>query len=323
MQVVRSKSVLKIYRAKGGKPFMKKLWKWAVGIVIIFCLTALVVSINVYGDIKSTASEMYVPVSDTASDIRQQPVDITSKKEPFSALILGIDERTNDIGRSDTMIVLTVNPTQQTTKMLSIPRDTYTEIIGKGFNDKINHAYSFGGVEMSMKTVENLLAIPIDYVAQVNMESFVDIIEIVGGITVANTIDFDFDGQHFANGELRLDGEGALKYVRMRYDDPEGDFGRQNRQKQVIQGVLKESLSFNTLWNYKSIFNTLEQNVQMNVPFHDLVSIQKNYGDSLKKIEQLYMNNGAGTMINSIYYYMPNENELQAIRENLKQHLEL
>ena len=266
---------------------------------------------------------MYVPVNAPISDIRQQPLDITSKKEPFSALILGIDERGKDIGRSDTMIVLTVNPTQKTTKMLSIPRDTYTEMIGKGFNDKINHAYSFGGVEMSMKTVENLLAIPIDYVAQVNMESFVEIIDIVGGITVNNPIDFKFENQHFVNGELQLDGEGALKYVRMRYDDPEGDFGRQNRQKQVIQGVLTESLSLTALWNYKSIFNTLEQNVQMNVSFDDLVHIQKNYGDSLKKIEQLYMNTGTGTMINHIYYYKPNEQELRAIRENLKQHLEL
>lgn len=302
---------------------MKKLWKWAVGIVFVFCITSLVVSVNVYGDIKSTAKEMYVPVNAPISDIRQQPLDITSKKEPFSALILGIDERGKDIGRSDTMIVLTVNPTQKTTKMLSIPRDTYTEMIGKGFNDKINHAYSFGGVEMSMKTVENLLAIPIDYVAQVNMESFVEIIDIVGGITVNNPIDFKFENQHFVNGELQLDGEGALKYVRMRYDDPEGDFGRQNRQKQVIQGVLTESLSLTALWNYKSIFNTLEQNVQMNVSFDDLVHIQKNYGDSLKKIEQLYMNNGTGTMINHIYYYKPNEQELRAIRENLKQHLEL
>lgn len=302
---------------------MKKLWKWAVGIVFVFCITSLVVSVNVYGDIKSTAKEMYVPVNAPISDIRQQPLDITSKKEPFSALILGIDERGKDIGRSDTMIVLTVNPTQKTTKMLSIPRDTYTEMIGKGFNDKINHAYSFGGVEMSMKTVENLLAIPIDYVAQVNMESFVEIIDIVGGITVNNPIDFKFENQHFVNGELQLDGEGALKYVRMRYDDPEGDFGRQNRQKQVIQGVLTESLSLTALWNYKSIFNTLEQNVQMNVSFDDLVHIQKNYGDSLKKIEQLYMNTGTGTMINHIYYYKPNEQELRAIRENLKQHLEL
>ncbi|AWE06750.1 LytR family transcriptional regulator [Lysinibacillus sp. 2017] len=304
---------------------MKKIWKWVVGIALVLCIASVAFLINVYGDIKSTADEIYSPINDEIPipAIRSEPVDITSKKEPFSALILGVDEREDDTGRSDTMIVLTVNPSLQTTKMLSIPRDTYTEMVGKGYKDKINHAYAFGGVEMSMKTVENLLEIPIDYVSQVNMESFVDIIEIVGGITVDNTLDFNFDGEHFSIGELSLDGEEALKYVRMRYEDPAGDFGRQNRQKQVIQGVLKESLSLNTLWNYKSIFKTLEENVEMNVSFDDLLSIRKNYGNSFKTIEQLYLNNGTGTMMNGIYYYMPNESELHDIQENLKQHMEI
>ncbi|WP_274309526.1 LCP family protein [Solibacillus daqui] len=301
---------------------MKK-WKWAVGIAFVICIASLIVVINVYGDIKSTANEMYAPINNEVSVIRPQPVDITSKKEPFSVLVLGVDEREDDTGRSDTMIVLTVNPTLQTTKMLSIPRDTYTEIIGKSYKDKINHAYAFGGVEMSMKTVENLLAIPIDYVAKVNMESFVDIVDIVGGITVDNTLDFQYDGEHFSTGELKLDGEKALKYVRMRYEDPAGDFGRQNRQKQVIQGVLKESLSLNTLWNYKSIFKTLEKNVELNVAFEDLLNIRKNYGDSFKTIEQLYFKEGTGTMMNEIYYYVPNEAELLDIQNMLKDHMEM
>jgi polyisoprenyl-teichoic acid--peptidoglycan teichoic acid transferase len=239
---------------------MKKVWKWVVGIGLVLCIACTVLLMNVYGDIKSTAEDIYTPINDMipVSTIRSEPVDISAKKEPFSALLLGVDERGDDTGRSDTMIILTVNPTLQTTKMLSIPRDTYTEIVGKGYKDKINHAYAFGGVEMALKTVEKLLEIPIDYVAKVNMESFVDIVDIVGGITVDNSLDFQYEEEHFTIGELTLDGEKALKYVRMRYDDPAGDFGRQNRQKQVIQGVLKESLSLNTLWNYKSIFKTLE-----------------------------------------------------------------
>ena len=265
---------------------------------------------------------MYVPLQDKKSDKRKQAVDITSK-EPFSALILGVDEREGDAGRSDTMIILTVNPTLQTTKMLSIPRDTYTDIVGTNSKDKINHAYAFGGIEMSMKTVEYLLDIPIDYVAQVNMESFQDIVDIVGGITVNNTLEFDYEGEHFSTGELTLDGESALKYVRMRYDDPSGDFGRQNRQKQVIQGVLKNAISLNTVVNYQSIFETLEKNVKMNAMFDDLLDIRKNYAGSFKIIEQLYFSNGSGTMMNGIYYYILNEEELKEIQSTLKQHLEL
>ncbi|MGN7476667.1 LCP family glycopolymer transferase [Solibacillus silvestris] len=300
---------------------MKKGWKWGIGIIAIFFIGCLILVLNVYGEIKSTANEIYTPIDYGMSDIRSEVVDVSTKIEPFSALILGVDERNGDVGRSDTMIVLTVNPTLRTTKMLSIPRDTYTEIIGKGFKDKINHAYSFGGMAMSVKTVESLLAIPIDYVAKVNMESFVDIIDIVGGITVENNLEFNYEGEYFPVGELALDGEESLKYVRMRYDDPAGDFGRQNRQKQVIQGVLKESMSLNTLWNYKSIFKTIEKNIEINAAFEDLLNIRKNYGDSFTTIEQLFMNNGESMMLNNIYYYVPNKGELTHIQNNLKEHL--
>lgn len=304
---------------------MKKIWKWVVVIPIGLSIVSTATLLYVYGEIKSTAKEMYTPISNELNlpEKRVQNVNITTKKEPFSALILGVDERDGDNGRSDTMIVMTVNPTLKTTKMLSIPRDTYTEIMGKGYKDKINHAYAFGGMEMSVKTVENLLAIPIDYVAKVNMESFVDIIDIVGGITVDNTLDFYFDGEHFPVGEIDLDGEMSLKYVRMRYDDPSGDFGRQNRQKQIIHGVIKESMSLNTVWNYKSIFRTLEENVEINLAFDDLLNIRKNYGDSFSKIEQLYMNKGTSMMNNNIYYYVPNNYELLEIQHALQQHLEM
>lgn len=306
-----------------GEFMMKKVWKWAVGIVIVLSSVSLILFVKVYGDIKSTAEEIYTPMGERLSEFRAQSVDISSKKEPISALILGVDERDGDGGRSDTMIVLTVNPTLKTTKMLSIPRDTYTEMVGKGFHDKINHAYAFGGMEMSLKTVENLLDIPIDYVVKVNMESFVDIIDIIGGITVENEFVFHYEGQQFSAGPLVMDGEKSLKYVRMRYDDPAGDFGRQNRQKQVIQGVLKESMSLNTVWNYKSIFEAVEKNIELNIVFGDLLKIQKNYGDSLKSIEQLYLNNGTSMMKNQIYYYLPDVSELQEIQEILKEHLEI
>ena len=301
---------------------MKKILKWLVIVGLTLCIIGLAATYKIYYDIKSTAQELYVPIQDELSTKRAEAVDVTTK-EPFSALILGVDERAGDVGRSDTMIVLTVNPTLQTTKMLSIPRDTYTDIVGQGLKDKINHAYAFGGIEMSMKTVEQLLNIPIDYVVQINMESFVDIVEIVGGITVNNTLAFDYEGETFPMGELTLDGEKALKYVRMRYDDPAGDFGRQNRQKQVIQGVLKEAISVNTLLNYQSIFKTLEANIQMNILFEDLLSIRKNYASSFKNIEQLYLNNGAGTMMSGIYYYMPNSSELQKVQKTLQEHLEI
>lgn len=289
---------------------------------LLFCCIGLVALYILFIDIKSTAEELYIPIQVEQSAKREEVVDVVSK-EPFSVLILGVDEREGDVGRSDTIIVLTVNPNSKSTKMLSIPRDTYTEIVGLGYEDKVNHAYAFGGIEMSKETVEHLLNIPIDYVAQVNMDSFVDIVDIVGGITVENTLAFDYDGETFSIGNLELDGEKALKYVTMRYADPTGDFGRQNRQKQVIQGVLQKAISVRTLLNYQSILKALEDNVRMNVNFNDLYNIQKNYANSFNNIEQLYLNNGANSIMNGIYYYVPNESELLEIQHNLQEHLEI
>ena len=85
---------------------------------------------------------------------------------------------------------MTVNPTEQSTTIVSIPRDTYTEIIGHNTRDKINHAYAFGGTEMAVASIESLLDIPIDYIATINMEGFENIVDAVGGISIVNELDF-------------------------------------------------------------------------------------------------------------------------------------
>ena len=93
-------------KSKGDLGIMKKVWKWIICIVIVLCIAILDIIINVYGDVKSTAKEIYTPINNIipVSPIRLEPVDITFKKEPFSALILGVDERENIRGRSDTSI---------------------------------------------------------------------------------------------------------------------------------------------------------------------------------------------------------------------------
>ncbi|MDN4495117.1 LCP family protein [Ureibacillus aquaedulcis] len=296
----------------------RKFLIWLGVIVGVLILAIVGFAAKLYMDTKNTVDVIYEDIEQ--SELREEVVSI-EEKEPISILMLGVDEREGDVGRSDTMIVLTINPETNDTKMLSIPRDTRTEIIGHDTTDKINHAYAFGGIEMSRQTVENLLEIPIDYVVQVNMESFKDIVDIVGGITIQNDLEFTAGNADFPMGTITLNGEEALGYVRMRYDDPEGDFGRQNRQKKVIQAISQSALSVDTALNYKSIFATLEDNVRLSASFDELLTIQKGYQDSFKSIEQLYMNNGQGTKIDGIYYYLPDEAEMETIKSTLKTHL--
>lgn len=299
----------------------KKTWLRVTGIVLLVLLVGIgIYGFSVYKSLTNAVETMHQPL-DRQSDKREGEVSL-AHKQPFSVLMLGVDERKGDKGRSDTMIVLTVNPNNKSVKMLSIPRDTRTEIVGHGTVDKINHAYAFGNEEMAMNTAENFLDIPIDYYIKVNMEGFKDIVDAVGGITVNNDIDFTQDGYHFPKGQVTLDGKKALAYTRMRHEDPRGDFGRQIRQREIIQGILREGASLSSLTKYQSIFSALGNNVRTNLSFDQMMDIQKNYKSAANNVEQMSIK-GNGTMINKIYYYIVPDAEKQRIQNELKAQLEL
>ncbi|MGG3465978.1 LytR family transcriptional regulator [Neobacillus pocheonensis] len=297
-------------------------WLKVTGIILLLVFVAIgAYSYTVYKSLKTAVVTMHQPVERIQPEKREQPVAL-EKKDPFSVLMLGVDERKGDKGRSDTIIVLAVNPNNNSVKMLSIPRDTRTEIIGKGKEDKINHAYAFGGVPMSMDTIENFLDIPIDYYMKINMEGFKDLVDSVGGVKVQNDFEFDQFGFHFGTGEITLDGEQALIFSRMRHDDPRGDFGRQSRQREIIKAVIKEGASVSSLTNFPSIFDALGKNIKTNLTFDQMVDIQKNYRDAGKDIEQMEIKE-TGTMINKIYYGLVSPGEKQRIQTELKKQLEL
>ncbi|MBT2661686.1 LytR family transcriptional regulator [Bacillus sp. ISL-45] len=300
----------------------KRKWLRITGVVFLLLMIAIGAYIyNVYSSLTNAVETMHQPIDRDQSSKRTKEVTFENK-EPFSVLMLGVDERPGDKGRSDTMIVLTVNPALNSTKMLSIPRDTRAEIVGKGFEDKINHAYAFGGVEMSMDTVEEFLDIPIDYYMQVNMEGFEDIVNAVGGVEVNNNLAFSEGGHSYPEGEITLDGKEALSYVRMRKQDPNNDFGRQQRQRQVIQGVIRKGASLSSLTKFDDIFEALGNNVKTNMTFQEMTEVQKHYKNAGKDVQQLQLN-GTGTKINKIYYLIVNEEERQKVQSELKDHLEV
>jgi polyisoprenyl-teichoic acid--peptidoglycan teichoic acid transferase len=300
----------------------KKKWLKVTGIILLVLLVAGgAYAYTVYNSFKNAVETMNQPIERKQSEKREEPVTF-KEKEPFSVLLLGVDERKGDRGRSDSLIVLTVNPNNNSVKMLSIPRDTRTEIVGKGKDDKINHAYAFGGVPMAMDTVENFLDIPIDYYIKINMEGFKDIVDAVGGVTVQSNLDFTQDSFHFTKGELTLNGEEALSYSRMRKKDPRGDFGRQTRQRQIIQGVVKEGANLSSLTNFSTIFSALGKNVKTNLTFDQMVSIQKNYKAAGTNIKQLEIKE-QGAKINRIYYGLVSPKEKQRVQQELKTQLEV
>lgn len=307
----------------------KKLKKWVL--ITLFTFFILLGGsgfyfFNVYHDVASAVDNMNKPISRKVSEKREEKVEFT-KKDPISILMVGIDERDGDNGRTDSMLVLTLNPETKSTKLLSIPRDTRTKLIDnenpkKSFVDKINHAYAYGGIEMSIATVEHFLNIPIDYYVEINMEGFRDIVDAVNGITVDNQIEFELDGVTLKKGRQHLNGTETLAYARMRKEDPLGDIGRGQRQREVISKIIEKGKSLSTLTNYDDILDALENNIKTNLTLSEIIGMQSSYKPAADTIEKLEIE-GSNEKIKAVWYYMVEDSTRQTLSDQLRQHLNL
>jgi polyisoprenyl-teichoic acid--peptidoglycan teichoic acid transferase len=284
---------------------------------------------NMYVDVARAVNNMNKPIERKVSEKREEVVEFKSK-DPISILLVGVDERDGDNGRTDSMLVMTLNPELKTTKIVSIPRDTRAELIDKNNSnnnrvDKMNHGYAYGGIEMTINSIEHFLNIPIDYYTEVNMEGFRDIVNAVGGIDVYNQYEFELDGTHLSKGQHHLDGEEALMYARMRKQDPRGDFGRQERQREVISKVIEKGTSLKSLTNYDEILQALEKNIKTNLTLNEIIGIQKQYKPAAETIEKIEIE-GTGDMISTnggkeIWYYIVEDETRQTLSNQLREHL--
>ena len=155
----------------------------------------------------------------------------------------------NESERADSIMLVNVAPNGQTVA-LSIPRDTYTEIPGVGW-DKINASYAYGGPQLLVETVEKLTGLTVDHFVQIGMGAVPDMVDAVGGVELCydNDADDQYSGLTWTAGCHTVDGTTALQFSRMRYQDPEGDIGRTKRQRQVISKVISSAASPSTLIN--------------------------------------------------------------------------
>lgn len=191
------------------------------------------------------------------------------KGEPFVFLLLGTDEEDIDYGRSDSIILALVEPKNDKISLLSIPRDTYINNQGTGKKDKVNHAYN-KGIKNTIGTLEDFLNIPIDYYAVINFDGFMEIIDEMGGLEIDVEKDLQFYDRitysyfQLKEGKQTLSGIEALNYARYR-GDADGDFGRNRRQQQVIEALIKQGASFNSLKKANKYQKILAENFKTNV----------------------------------------------------------
>lgn len=308
----------------------RKKWKiWIISILSVIALVVLSAAIFFvifYQDAKQTVNKkMHEPVHTIDTDLTKRKV---KSKKPLNILLLGIDSEQGDAGRSDAIMIMQLQPETNSMQLVSIPRDTRTLIVGKGFEDKINHAYAFGErgnrAAMSVATVEHFLDIELDYYVSINMSGLVELVNELGTITVNNDVAWSDGKYDFPKGELVLDGEKTKAYVRMRKKDPSGDFGRTTRQRKVIEAIVNEGASIGSIPKFGSILEVLGNNMRTNMDFDDMKKLFLGYADTRKNIAE-HMIKGSGKMIpnsagQNIYYLIVPEDERLKAHDILMEH---
>mgnify|MGYP001943801279 FL=1 len=305
-----------VRKQKKGKRKGLKITLAILGSVMLFVIGY---GIYIYSKLSETIDAMYTPLE---SDLEKKE-EIQSrlgKKETINVLLLGVDERPGDKGRSDTMIFLSLNPNTNKMLMLSIPRDTYVNIPGRG-KDKINHSYAFGGSELSVQTVEEFLDTTIHFYSKINMEGLKDGVDALGGVTVENDLEFTQDGIYFPKGKLTLNGEEALAYARMRKQDSRGDLGRNIRQQQIISAMVSKATSFDSFTRVTNILDAVGTNVQTNAQMEEMRKLFMNYRGTRNDMIREEIK-GSGQMINRVWYYVVSDEEVNRIRQLLKEHMD-
>ena len=262
-----------------------------------------------YNDYESNLKTIYTykikkAIEDTAK---------TTDKNVFNIYISGIDTSgaVSTVSRSDVNLILTVNMNTHKILMTTTPRDSYVRIPDGGADqyDKLTHAGIYS-IETSVKTLENLYDIPINYYARLNFTSFVKLINALGGVTVYN--DQAFTSLHgnynFGVGNINLtSGEEALGFVRERYSLEHGDYDRGNNQLKVIQAIVEKLTSFQSVSNYSDVISTLQDSIQTNMPLNTMMSLVNEQLDSGKKfIFSSQEVTGTGSTGQLTSYAMPN-----------------
>lgn len=262
-----------------------------------------------YNDYESNLKTIYTykikkAIEDTAK---------TTYKNVFNIYISGIDTSgaVSTVSRSDVNLILTVNMNTHKILMTTTPRDSYVRIPDGGADqyDKLTHAGIYG-IETSVKTLENLYDIPINYYARLNFTSFVKLINALGGVTVYN--DQAFTSLHgnynFGVGNINLtSGEEALGFVRERYSLEHGDYDRGNNQLKVIQAIVEKLTSFQSVSNYSDVISTLQDSIQTNMPLNTMMSLVNEQLDSGKTfIFSSQEVTGTGSTGQLTSYAMPN-----------------
>ena len=256
-------------------------------------------------------------LEDKPAATREKKDELITAKDKSTIMIMGVDERADDVGRSDTLMVATIDPKLDQAALLSIPRDTRVKIKGHGY-DKINAAYAYGGERLTQSTVEDFLGVNMDHYIIVNVKAFQRIIDALGGVDIDvekrmyYEDPWDDDGGLLIDlrpGLQHMDGKTAVTYVR--YRDEEGDIGRIKRQQAFMKACMDKVTSPTIITKLPAVIAEVFESVKTDLSVRQLLE----FAGSLKQAKsnglKTEMVPGRPMYIEGISYWIPKVSELR------------
>ncbi|MFS4464632.1 LCP family protein [Staphylococcus haemolyticus] len=307
------------------------IFKVLLTIIIIVVILAIIAGVYLFSKIHSLSDSITNPLDRDKSELRDKPA---KEGEPMTVVLYGIDDdaqrEQQGMGqRSDSIVLMSINPKDKKTVMVSVPRDTHAKIVGKGTTEKINHAYAYGGPKMAVNSLEKLMDVPVDHYISIDMDGVKTVVDELGGVNVTSNASFTTkttNGTYsFKQGQsYKMDGKKALAYMRSRKEDGAGgDEGRQLRQQQVITAVAREAFSVNSVTKLNGIFKAAQDNLKTDLSFVQLNRFKSDYDKAQDNVERLTINGQNALGDDNLYYFYPDKNSLKEVKEKLKENLNL
>src|SRR5699024_2058358 len=250
-------------------------------------------------------------------------------KKPISIAIFGVDsdverEADNMGQRTDTLLIASINPEKKETKLISIPRDMSSDIPGVEGNEKIAHAYAYGGPKVAMDTIRQNLDVPIDSYVTVDMDGFKKMIDIFDGVNVTSNATFNYNGSRLKEGKKEnAGGDSALNDVRSRKEEGAGgDEGRTARQRQVIDALAQSARESSSIFKLNKILKVSEKNVKTNLNVADLKSLYSDYKEAVQSMDKMSIDGENLIESDGVWYFEPDQanmtDKVNEYKSNLK-----
>lgn len=310
----------------------KKSTAFKIFITILIVLIVLIVAagIFVFAKLHSLNNSINHPLNRDHSQLRHKSV---KDGDPMTIVLYGIDDDSErhqeNLGqRSDSIVLMSINPKDKKTVMVSVPRDTRTEIVGHNSTEKLNHAYAYGGPKMAVNSLEKLMDVPVDHYIAINMDGVKTVIDELNGVDIVSNATFTTKSMtpfHFDKGQkYHMDGKQALAYMRSRKENGAGgDEGRQLRQQQVITAVAKEAFSINSITKLNGIFKAAQDNLKTDLSFVQLNGFKSDYDKAQDNVEKLTIDGQNKVGDDGLYYFYPDKNSLNNVEKKIKDNLEI